>query len=143
MHISLLDFWCTHPRQDSDPLPVADWTLADWLTSQVTLHPQLKTEAFREAALEAIGKNGPFVISTFLSLPTLNSVTITYDVAALLLQLWNGPQSFMSLVNFWQQTHPVNLLTLEPLQPEVAAQQVADALGKLEVFLYVLPEIIL
>jgi hypothetical protein len=80
------------------------------------------------------------VISNFLSLPTINPISISYDVTALLLQLWNGPQIFTTLVNFWQQTHPVNLLTLEPITPEIAAQQVADALSKLEVFLYVLPE---
>ncbi|QQE66913.1 methyltransferase family protein [Leptolyngbya sp. BL0902] len=136
----LLDFWCTHPRQGPEPLPVAEWSLGDWLNSRITLHPQLRTEAVKEAALEAIQQNGPFIISTFLSLPTLSPVTISYDVAALLLQLWNGPQPFAALVNFWQQTHPVNLLTLEPITPEAAAQQVADALGKLEVFLYVLPE---
>jgi 2-polyprenyl-3-methyl-5-hydroxy-6-metoxy-1,4-benzoquinol methylase len=136
----LLDFWCTHPRQGPEPLPVAEWTLDDWLRSKVTMHPQLRTEAFQKAALEAIQQNGPFVISTFLSLPTINPVSISYDVAALLLQLWNGPQPFAALVNFWQQTHPMNLITLEPITPEAAAQQVADALSKLEVFLYVLPE---
>lgn len=136
----LIDFWCTHPRQGPEPLPVAEWTLDDWLNSQVTLHPQLRTEAFQKAALEAIQQNGPFVISTFLNLPTINPVSISYDVVALLLQLWNGPQPFAALVNFWQQTHPFNLITLEPTTPEAAAQQVADALSKLEVFLYVLPE---
>ncbi|TVQ20529.1 MAG: class I SAM-dependent methyltransferase [Leptolyngbya sp. DLM2.Bin15] len=139
----LLDFWCTHPRQKPEPLPVAEWTLDDWLHSQVTLHPQLRTEAFQESALEAIQKNGPFIISTSLNLPTLSPVTISYDVAALLLQLWDGPKPFTALVDFWQRTHPMNLITLEPITPETAAQQVADALGKLEVFLYVLPELIL
>ena len=80
------------------------------------------------------------VISNFLSLPTLKPVSVDSGVAALLLQLWNSPQPFAALVNFWQQTHPINLITLEPTSPEAAAQQVADALGKLEVFLYVLPE---
>ncbi|MBD2424946.1 class I SAM-dependent methyltransferase [Phormidium sp. FACHB-1136] len=136
----LLDFWCTHPRQSPELLPVAEWTLEDWLRSQVILHPQLRTEAFQKAALEAIQQNGPFMISTFLSLPTLSPVTLSYDVAALLLQLWDGPQPFTALVNFWQRIHPINLITLEPTPPESAAQQVADALGKLEVFLYVLPE---
>lgn len=136
----LIDFWCTHSLQEAESLPVAEWTLGEWLNSRVTLHPQLRTEAFQKAALEAIQQNGPFVISTFLSLPTINPVSISYDVAALLLQLWDGPQPFAALVTFWQQTHPVNLLTLEPITPEAAAQQVADALSKLEVFLYVLPE---
>ena len=136
----LLDFWCTHPRQGPEPLPVGDWTLADWHNSQITLHPQLRTEAFQKAALEAIQNNGSFAISSFLSLPTLSPVTISYDVVALLLQLWDGPKPFTTLVEMWQRTHPLNWITLEPITPEATAQQVADALGKLEVFLYVLPE---
>jgi ubiquinone/menaquinone biosynthesis C-methylase UbiE len=136
----LFDFWCTNPVEQPTVPPVAEWTLAHWQYSRVFLNPQLHTEAFQKAALEAIQKNEPFVISNFLSLPTINPISISYDVTALLLQLWNGPQIFTTLVNFWQQTHPVNLLTLEPITPEFAAQQVADALSKLEVFLYVLPE---
>lgn len=136
----LFDFWCTNPVEQPIIPPVAEWTLDDWLRSQVTLHPQLHTEAFQKAALEAIQQNEPFVISAFLSLPALHPVSISYDVVALLLQLWNGPQPFAALVNFWQQTHPINLITLEPATPETSAQQVADALSKLEVFLYVLPE---
>ncbi len=136
----LLNFWCTHPRQGTEAVPVAEWTLNDWLKAQVTLHPQLRTEAFQKEALDAIQTNGLCVVSKFLSLPTLSPVTINYDVAALLLQLWDGPKPFTALVNFWQCTHPVSLITLSPITPEVAAQQVADALSKLEVFLYVLPE---
>ena len=139
----LLDFWCTHPSSGYSPLPVAEWTLDNWLNSQVTLHPQLRTEVFQKAALEALQQNGPFVISSFLSLPTINPISISYDVAVMLLQLWDGPKPFAVLADFWQRTHPMNLITLEPTTPAAAAQQVADALGKLEVFLYVLPEPIL
>ena len=63
-------------------------------------------------------------------------------MVALLLQLWDGSKPFTTLVEMWQRTHPLNWITLEPITPEAAAQQVADALGKLEVFLYVLPELI-
>jgi 2-polyprenyl-3-methyl-5-hydroxy-6-metoxy-1,4-benzoquinol methylase len=136
----LLDFWCTHPQPAREILPTEAWSGEDWRNAQVTLHPQLRTEAFREAAVASIQANGSFVISTFLSLPTLSPVTLSYDVVALLLQLWEGPLPFTALVDFWQRTHPINLITLEPITPEAAAQQVADALGKLEVFLYVLPE---
>lgn len=136
----LFDFWCTNPIEQSLVPPVAEWSLEDWESSQVTLHPQLHTEVFQKAALEAIQENGSFLISAFLSLPALHPVSISYDVVALLLQLWNGPQPFAVLVNFWQKTHPVNLMTLEPITSEAAAQQVADALSKLEACLYVLPE---
>lgn len=136
----LLDFWCTHPQQGPTFLPVAEWGLEDWLRSQITLHPQLHTEKFQQAALEAIQQNGTLTISTFLSVPTLSPVTLSYNVVALLLQLWDSPKSFTDLVHLWQHIHPINMVTLEPLPPEVCVQQVADALRKLEVFLYILPE---
>lgn len=136
----LFDFWCCHPQQESISSPVLEWTIPDWLKAKITLHPQLRTESFRESALKAVTNNDSLTISTFLSLPTLSPVTISYDVAALLLQLWDEPRPFTALVNFWQRIHPINLITLEPITPASAAQQVADALGKLEVFLYVLPE---
>jgi len=136
----LLDFWCCQPTEDAEILPVSDWGLADWMTAQVSLHPQLRTDTVQQAAIAAIGKQEALVISNFLSLPTLKPVSVDSGVAALLLQLWDGPQPFTALVNFWQRIHPINLITLEPTPPEAAAQQVADALGKLEVFLYVLPE---
>jgi len=139
----LLDFWCSHPLEDADYLPVESWTLADWQTAQVVLHTQLRTDAFKQAAAEAIGQNGTLTVSTFLSLPSLKPVIVSHSVAALLLQLWDGPRSFSSLVDIWQRIYPVNLLTLDPISREEASQQVADALGKLEVFLYVLVEKIL
>jgi len=135
----LQDFWCTLPPQDIKPA-IETWTLADWLNSRVTLHPQLHIEAFRKAAVSAIQQQESFAISTFLSLPTINPVIISFDVAALLLQLWESPKTFTDLVNFWHRTHPIHLVTLNPTSPETASQQVADALSKLEAFLYVLPE---
>jgi ubiquinone/menaquinone biosynthesis C-methylase UbiE len=140
----LLDFWCCHPNGEgtTKSIPVANWELADWTTAQVTLHPQLKTDDVREAILAAISQHKSLVLSNFLSHPTLKPVAIDSSVAALLLQLWGGPKTFTALVNFWQQTHPINLITLEPTTPGSAAQQVATALSKLEVFLYVLPELI-
>lgn len=136
----LLDFWCCHPAAEIEVAPVSNWELADWMTAQVILHPQLKTDNVQEAARTAIDQHEALVLSNFLSHSTLKPVSVDSSVVALLLQLWNGPQSFVTLVNFWQQTHPMNLITLEPTSPEAAAQQVANTLSKLEVFLYVLPE---
>jgi len=136
----LLDFWCCQPNFKSEVMPVNNWTLADWMTSQITLHPQLNTDKVKSAACTAVAQHESLALSNFLSHPTLNPVSVDSSVAALLLQLWDGPKPFTALVTFWQQTHPINLITLESITPEAAAQQVAAALSKLEVFLYVLPE---
>ncbi|WP_008318756.1 class I SAM-dependent methyltransferase [Leptolyngbya sp. PCC 6406] len=136
----LLDFWCANSLDIPDYLPIPDWSLQDWQTSQVALHPQLKTDKFKQAAIEAINQNKPLMISEFLSLPALKPVTVDASVVNLLLKLWDAPQSFEALADLWQHTHPVNWVTLEPISRDEARQKVADALGKLEVFLYVLVE---
>ena len=102
------------------------------------LHPQLKTEAFRQAAVEAIHKGTALVVSQFISLPALNPITVEPAVASLLLRLWQSPQPFSALVDTWQQIHPLDLVTLAPLDRATATQTVAAALGRLEPFLYVL-----
>lgn len=136
----LLDFWCCHPSAETATVPVDSWALADWNSAQVSLHPQLKTDQVRQAALQAIGQHEALVISNFLNRPTLKPVSINSSVVALLLQLWEGPKLFPDLVEFWQRIHPMNMVTLKPIALQAAAQQVASVLGKLEVFLYVLPE---
>jgi len=136
----LLDFWCSHPLENSDYLPLESWSLQEWQTSQVALHPQLQTEAFKKAAIEAIQQNSTLTVSTFISLPALKPVIVSHSVAGLLLQLWQGPKPFQALVDIWQRAHAIDLVTLEPVSRAEAAQQVADALSKLEVFLYVLVE---
>lgn len=136
----LLDFWCCHPSAEAEVVPVGSWKLVDWNSAQVSLHPQLKTDQVRRAAMNAIGKHEALVISNFLSRPTLKPVSIDSGVTALLLQLWEEPKTFPALVDFWQRIYPINMVTLEPITPQTAAQQVASALSKLEVFLYVMPE---
>ena len=134
----LLDFWCTHPNLPSSGKPMANWTLADWQNALLYLHPQLKTEAFRQAAVDAIHKGTALVVSQFISLPALNPITVEPAVASLLLRLWQSPQPFSALVDTWQQIHPLDLVTLEPLDQATATQTVAAAIGRLEPFLYVL-----
>jgi hypothetical protein len=135
----LLDFWCTHPVPAAAQ-PAAAWGLADWQTATVALHPQLKTDKFREAAVEAIQIGTALVVSQFIALPALKPVVVEPAVASLLLRLWQSPQPFATLVATWQRIHPVDLVTLEPLDQAAATQAVAAALGRLEPFLYVLAE---
>ena len=136
----LIDFWCTHADAPSVGKCVASWALADWQTAKIYLHPQLKTEKFREAAVQAIQSGTALVVSQFIALPALKPVVVEPAVVSLLLRLWQSPQPFADLVDTWQRIHPVDLVTLEPLDQAAATQAVAAALGRLEPFLYVLAE---
>src|SRR6476469_2358757 len=44
----LIDFWCGHPNQEQQFLPVPAWTLSDWQEAKVHLHPQLKNPQSKE-----------------------------------------------------------------------------------------------
>ncbi len=136
----LLDFWCT-PAEAGEPAETLDnWQLEDWAGTQIHLHPQLQTDKFRTAMVAAIAQNKPTLVSEHLSLPAFKPVPVETNVAALLVKLWDGPLSFEDLTAFWQQTHPFDLVTLEPTTITTAQQQVADALSKMEAFLYVMVE---
>lgn len=136
----LLDFWCAPAQEMPEFTPIEAWDLGDWQATQVQLHPQLRTDKFKQAAVESIDKNKALVVSEFLSLPALKPVPVDTGVAALLLQLWEAPHSFTELVTFWQRIHPVDWVTLEPTTLEAAQQKVVDVLNRLEAFLYVMVE---
>jgi hypothetical protein len=46
----------------------------------------------------------------------------------------------ISLVERWQQIQPVDPVTLEPITPQIAFEQVKELLTTLDAFLYVLLE---
>ncbi|MBW4487521.1 MAG: methyltransferase domain-containing protein [Trichocoleus desertorum ATA4-8-CV12] len=137
----LLDFWCAHPNQAEDYLPVSEWSTQDWQQAQVHLHPQLKTQSAKEKLIDCVNSHRPFEISQLISLPALTSITVDNQMAAAcLLPLWEGPQPFMSLVERWQTVQPVNALTLEPVSAQTAFEETKQLLSSLEVYLYVLLE---
>jgi 2-polyprenyl-3-methyl-5-hydroxy-6-metoxy-1,4-benzoquinol methylase len=136
----LLDFWCGHPIRNEFTIPVSNWTDTDWQTAQVHLHPQLKTTKAQKDLIECIKTQKPYEISQYVKLPSLVPITIESIRAACLLPLWDGSQSVISLVERWQQIHPVDPLTLEPINRQIAFEQVKGILETLDAFLYVLLE---
>ncbi|TVQ23168.1 MAG: methyltransferase domain-containing protein [Leptolyngbya sp. DLM2.Bin15] len=136
----LLDFWGAQPLALEPRPSITEWSLADWQTARVWLHPQLRTEKLRSVAVRAIEERRPLVISEYLSLPTLSPVPVDNSAVALLLALWDEPLAFTELVERWRTLRPVNWVTMEPISPEAAGQAVAEILTNLEVFLYVLVE---
>jgi SAM-dependent methyltransferase len=135
----LLDFWCGHPQQGADFIPVAEWELSDWKTAQIHLVPQLRTLEIRQKLLESIARLNTFEISEYLPIPEKH-VSIDSTVAACLLPLWEESQSMQSLIARWQQLRPVNLATLEPFGENEALDVLSNALIGLESRGYILVE---
>lgn len=138
----LLDFWCAHPNQVQDYVPISEWTDQDWQQAQVSLHPQLQSPQGKERLVGCVNSRRPFEISQLIPLPTLNPITIDSHMAACLLPLWEGPQPFMALVERWQALQPLNALTLEPVSAQTAFEEIKQLLSSLEVYLYVLLELL-
>jgi 2-polyprenyl-3-methyl-5-hydroxy-6-metoxy-1,4-benzoquinol methylase len=136
----LLDFWCGHPNQANLSQPVAEWTLTDWQSTKVHLHPQLKTEQIKQDLINCIAQGASWSVGNYINLPLKGSVELDPSLAACLLPLWEGGQPFNSLVQRRLLIKPINLVTLEPTSYEQACYQVKNLLSKLEVFLYVLLE---
>ena len=136
----LLDFWCGHPIANQSIVPVSNWTDADWQTTQVHLHPQLKTSKAKDDLIECVKTQKPFEISQYVKLPTIVPITLESRRAACFLPLWETEQPMISLVERWQQIQPVDPVTLEPITPQIAFEQVKELLTTLDAFLYVLLE---
>jgi ubiquinone/menaquinone biosynthesis C-methylase UbiE len=136
----LIDFWCGHPIINESTVPVSHWTDTDWQTTQVHLHPQLKTTKAKDDLIECVKTQRPFEISQYVKLPTIVPITLESRLAACLLPLWETEQPIMSLVERWQQIQPVDPVTLELIDPQIAFDQVKELLTTLDAFLYVLLE---
>jgi ubiquinone/menaquinone biosynthesis C-methylase UbiE len=135
----LLDFWCGHPQQGQDFVPVAEWTLSDWETAQIHLVPQLRIPKIKQELVQSISRLNTFEISEYLPLPEKH-VSIDSTVAACLLPLWDSSQSMQSLVAHWQKLRPVNPATLELFSESEALEVLSNALIGLESRGYILVE---
>lgn len=136
----LIDFWCGHPSDDPEPLDCSEWSDDDWLSSTVTLHPQLQHPKVKQLLLEQLEKRRPFEISYHLPRMTLEAVQLESLQAALLLPLWEAPMPFKALLERWQRLNPVDPLSMEPFSPDKAFAEVCRLLLGLELSLYVMLE---
>ncbi|TVQ58699.1 MAG: class I SAM-dependent methyltransferase [Spirulina sp. DLM2.Bin59] len=134
----LIDVWCGHPQSRPEPRPVSAWTDPDWQGATVYLHPQLKTEPFREQLYHCIKILNPFEISRFLPGLGLSTLVDATMAAALFVPLLEQSQTVLELVNRWQTLHPVNPETLEPVPFDEAFVLVQAALRNLEAGTYIL-----
>jgi hypothetical protein len=138
----LIDFWCGLPDQTQPLSPVSDWEHTDWENAKVHLHPALQQPQLRLHLTEYINKQQSFPISNYLSAAGGTEIAIKIDstAASYLLPLLDGPQPFVTLVDRWLKVRPVDPVTLEPMSPARAFEEVKTVLAQLELYLYVLLE---
>jgi 2-polyprenyl-3-methyl-5-hydroxy-6-metoxy-1,4-benzoquinol methylase len=136
----LLDFWCGHPDTTPQPLPVTEWTDADWQNATVYLHPQLRTPAVKESLGNHIMQLQAFEINQHLPIAQ-QKVSIDSTMAAcVLLPLLEHPQSLATLAKRWQTLRPVHPLTLAPTTEVEASATIRSVLMGLEAYGYLLLE---
>lgn len=137
----LLDFWCGHPNQTQNLVPIIDWTESEWHQALIHLHPQLKTHKVKEDLIESITNQNSFEISSYIPSPTKVAININSTMAACLLPLWDKAQPITSLVERWRKIRPLDPVTLKLINPQIAFEEIKRLLIELETFLYVLLEL--
>ncbi|MEA5418663.1 class I SAM-dependent methyltransferase [Spirulina sp. CCNP1310] len=128
----LLDIWCGHPQAEPAGPGIEDWTEDDWAGATVYLQPQLNTAAFRAELERCLAVLNPFEVSRFLPGVGISALVDATIAGTLFLPLLEKPQPVQALVERWQQLHPIEPTTLEPIPFESAFALVQSALTNLE-----------
>lgn len=136
----LLDLYCGHPQPVPQYTPIAEWDEALWQQATIHIHPQLNTDAFKAELAHRAEYLGPVPLHKHLKLYN-PEMGIDSAFAGCLHALLAGPKPLPTLVQGWQQVHPLNAVTLEPITPEKAFQSVKDFLMGLEQAGYVMIEL--
>ncbi|MBL1211284.1 class I SAM-dependent methyltransferase [Geminocystis sp. GBBB08] len=136
----LIDFWCIHDNSFNSFKSLSTWDQKDWQQAKIQLHPQLKSSAIKDDLLTTIKKQNSWEISKYITLPTIAPVEISCNLSALLLPLWEKPQTFEELVAHWLKIQPINLITSEEKTKAEATEEIINFIIKLETFLYLLVE---
>ncbi len=134
----LIDFWCGHSNQ-TNFIPVSEWTDSDWQSAKVDLHPQLKTQNFQEDLIASVTECRIFPISNYLSFVE-EFIGIDSSLALCLLPLSEQSQPINALVERWKQFRPLDPITLKPTDEEQAFYIVQQLLLRLESLGYVMLE---
>jgi hypothetical protein len=142
----LLDFWCGHQNREvlnRQAINLSEITYSDsavWQTYTLHLHPQLRTEKFKESLEEAIAQSIPFRITQFLSCTSAQPVNLFAPSTICLWLLWQQPCSIDEIVKYWLSIKPLNHLTLAAVTEPEAFDEIHQVLIYLETLVVVLIE---
>ena len=120
----LLDFWCGHPDQSIMAVTVEQE--ADCLKTQVYLHPQLKTERFRQEVLAAT-RLFPVNLKVYFSFLHQEIWLDRILLMALFAPLLEQACSLEFLVKRWLTIRPVDPVTLAPTSEADAFLAISQA----------------
>jgi len=135
----LLDIYCGHPGQGHQRPPLEEWDESLWQQATVHIHPQLNTDAFKQSLEDGAENLGLIPFDKYLRLDN-PEIGIDSSFASCLHSLLDGPKTMPAMVQRWLQVRPLNLITLEPTNPEKAFQTVRNFLTSLEQAGYVMVE---
>ena len=136
----LLDLWCGAADGGLTSKPVDSWSQAVWRSAKACFHPQLLTDSFKTALIEAVTQNNPFDFDIHLSGYGGNTRVDSLFVASLLPML-EGAQTVETLLQRWLQLRPINPLTLAPSCEDEAFCSVQTQLQQLQELGYILLEL--
>lgn len=128
----LLDFWCGHPNSSKSFVPISEWSDRNWQKAKVHLHPNLNVERIKTEIINCITNNKSWQFSQYLPFTKEPFTYIEPIMAACLLPLFDAPQTIDNLGERWQKIKTVDPVTLTPIKPEVAFQQLKQQLIDLE-----------
>ena len=121
-------------------MPIAKWTNDTWQKAKIYLHPNVNVPVIKEEIISSISNNKPWQCSGYLPFTKEPFTNIEPTIIAYLLPLFEAPQTLNNLVERWQKIKPVDPVTLNPIEPQVAFQQVKQQLINLEQTGFVLVE---
>jgi ubiquinone/menaquinone biosynthesis C-methylase UbiE len=127
----LLDFWCGHPVLEQVSPPSIEAEGDDWRNIQVHLHPQLKTEEFRQ---EVFGVNRLFPVNLKNYFPFLSQeVWIERTLLTVLFApLFEQSRPLIFLVERWLQVRPINPVNLTITSETEAFMAISQAVKEQE-----------
>ncbi len=134
----LIDFWCSHNSSPSEYVPPSFFTLTDWHQRTIHVHPIIKDlrfapkTNFKEALEKAIETAIPLPLNKIFNATSPGEITIPIGHCLCLYHLWERSLTFTELVERWAKLHPLDSLTLAPLNYQQTAQALIPILTFLE-----------
>ena len=136
----LLDVYCGHPGHGKQRPLLEEWTPEQWSKAVVHLHPQLRTERFKKILTTGTRKLGTIALHKHFAIDK-QSFNLDDSLAGCLYPLIEQPLTMTAMCDRWRQIHPVDPVTLEPIEPQQIFQTLRSALIRLEDAGYVLIEL--